>query len=88
MVTRPGLIAMLPFVLSELAQAAEGRLEITDVLSSVSYSKSAPEPGGLTTHFEKGMRGHGRSFLAGGSQRGPFWLEWGPVRRGLISGAN
>jgi uncharacterized protein (TIGR03437 family) len=58
MMTRLGWIALLPLTLpSELAVAAEGRIEITDVLSSVSYAKSAPTPGGLTTLFVKGLRG-------------------------------
>ena len=36
MMTRLHWTAMLPFVLSGLAISAEGKLEITDVLSSVS----------------------------------------------------
>ena len=54
---RRGLIALLPFLLPGLTVAAEQNLEVTDVLSSVSYAKSAPVPGGLTTLFVKGLRG-------------------------------
>ena len=57
MMTRLHWTSLLPFVLSGLAISAEGKLEITDVLSSVSYAKSAPVPGGLTTLFVKGLRG-------------------------------